>query len=42
MEEKGYRQVKQSNLPPDVSRQEPETSLHYRAVGISGELPKAP
>lgn len=42
MEEKGYRQVKQSALPLGVRRQEPETSLHYRAVGIAGELRESP
>jgi len=25
-----------------VRRQEPETSLHYRAVGIAGELRESP
>ena len=38
MEEKGYRKVRQRELPMGVRRQAPETSLHYRAIGVAGEL----
>ena len=38
MEEKGYRRVRQRDLPMGVRRQAPETSLHYRAIGVAGEL----
>ena len=38
MEAKGYREVSASELPLDVRRQEPETSLHWRARGIAGTI----
>ena len=38
MEEKGYRTVRQRELPMGVRRQAPETSLHYRAIGVAGAL----
>lgn len=39
MQEKGYRLVSGSELPLDVKRQEPESSMHWRARGIAGQLP---
>ena len=38
MKERGYRKVRQRELPQGVRRQAPETSLHYRAIGVAGEL----
>lgn len=38
MKEKGYRKVRQRDLPLGVRRQAPETSLHYLAIGVAGEL----
>ena len=38
MEEKGYRLVKESELPMDVKRTSPDTSLHWRTKGISGTV----
>lgn len=38
MQEKGYRLVGKDELPMEVKRQEPETSLHWRMKGIAGTL----
>ena len=38
MEKKGYRIVTKDELPLDVRREAPETSLHYRAKGVAGTL----
>ena len=38
MKEKGYRLVKENELPMHVRRELPETSLHYRAKGVAGTL----
>jgi hypothetical protein len=40
MQAKGYREVSASELPIDARRQEPETSLHWRARGIAGSVDK--
>ena len=40
MWKKGYRAVSQKELPLDAKRQEPETTLHWRARGIAGSLKK--
>ena len=38
MTERGYRLVTQEELPLDVKREEPDTSLHWRTVGVAGTL----
>lgn len=38
MREKGYEMVEKDQLPMDVKRQEPETSLHWRMNGLAGTL----
>ncbi len=38
MTEKGYRLVSQDELPLDVKREEPDTSLHWRTNGVAGTL----
>jgi len=38
MQAKGYREVSAKELPIDVKREEPETSLHWRARGLAGTL----
>lgn len=38
MQEKGYRLVYESDLPMDVRRQKPETTLHWRMKGIAGSI----
>lgn len=38
MQSKGFREVSAKELPLDVRRQEPETSLHWRARGLAGTL----
>ena len=40
MIKKGYRAVSQDELPLDVKRQEPESSLHWRSRGVAGALKK--
>ena len=40
MQEKGYRLVTENELPMDVRRSEPNSTLHWRAKGISGTLEK--
>ena len=38
MQDKGYRLVKEDELPLDVRRESPDTSLHWRAKGIAGSV----
>lgn len=38
MTTKGYRLTTQKELPLDVKRQEPETSLHWRIKGLAGTI----
>lgn len=38
MQEKGYRQVSAKELPLDVRREEPESSLHWRTRGLAGTV----
>ena len=38
MQAKGYREVPAKELPLNVRREEPETSLHWRARGIAGTV----
>jgi len=38
MREKGYELVTKKELPMDVKRTEPETSLHWRMKGLAGTL----
>ena len=38
MAEKGYRKVTQDELPFDAKRAEPDTSLHWRTVGLAGTV----
>ncbi|MHC4552284.1 MAG: hypothetical protein ACYSUT_05900 [Planctomycetota bacterium] len=38
MYEKGYRLVTEDELPMDVKRKKPETSLHWRMKGIAGTI----
>ena len=38
MQEKGYREVSAKELPLSVKREEPETSLSWRARGIAGTI----
>jgi len=38
MQEKGYREVSAKELPLNVKREEPETSLHWRARGLAGTV----
>jgi hypothetical protein len=37
---KGYREVSAKELPMDVKREEPESSLHWRARGVAGTVTK--
>ena len=39
MQAKGYREVSAKELPMNVRREEPESSLHWRARGVAGSLP---
>ena len=38
MREKGYELATEKELPMDVKRTEPETSLHWRMKGLGGTL----
>lgn len=38
MRERGYELVTEKELPMDVKRTEPETSLHWRMKGLAGTL----
>lgn len=38
MQAKGYREVSVKELPLDVRREEPESSLHWRARGVAGTV----
>jgi hypothetical protein len=38
MREKGYELATEKELPMDVKRSEPETSLHWRIKGLAGSL----
>lgn len=38
MQGKGYREVSAKELPMDVRREEPDTSLHLQARGIAGTI----
>jgi len=38
MQEKGYRQVSAKELPLEVRREEPESSLHWRTRGLAGTV----
>ena len=38
MQEKGYRLVKEKELPVDARRERPETTLHWRAKGVAGSI----
>jgi PBP1b-binding outer membrane lipoprotein LpoB len=38
MQSKGYRTVSADELPLDVRREEPQSSLHWRTKGIAGTL----
>jgi len=38
MREKGYELATEKELPMDVKRTEPETSLHWRIKGLAGTL----
>ena len=38
MQEKGYRLIRENELPMDIKRSEPQTTLHWRAKGIAGTL----
>ena len=40
MRAKGYREVSEGELPMDVKRRNPESSLHWRSRGIAGSLEK--
>ena len=40
MTKKGYREVSQDELPLDAKRQEPDSSFHWRARGLTGTLKK--
>lgn len=40
MSKKGYRSVGQGDLPLDVKRQGPDTSLHWRLRGVAGTIEK--
>ena len=40
MAEKGYRPVEKKELPVDVRRQEPESTLHWRLRGLAGTVTK--
>ena len=35
---KGYQEVSESELPLDARRQEPDSTLHWRARGVAGSL----
>lgn len=38
MQSKGFREVSAKELPLDVRREEPETSLHWRTRGLAGSV----
>jgi hypothetical protein len=38
MQEKGYRQVSAKELPLEAKREEPDTTLNWRARGLAGTL----
>jgi hypothetical protein len=38
MQQKGYRLVKEDELPLDARRETPKTSLDYRMKGIAGSI----
>ncbi len=38
MASKGYREVKNKELPLDARRQEPESTLHWRIRGLAGSV----
>jgi len=38
MQSKGYREVSAKELPLDVRREEPETTLHWRTRGLAGSV----
>lgn len=38
MREKGYREVSAKELPLEVKREEPDTTLNWRARGLAGTL----
>lgn len=38
MTEKGYRLVKEKDLPLDARRQEPDTSMDWRTKGLAGRI----
>jgi hypothetical protein len=38
MQEKGYRLVKEGDLPLEARRQQPDSSLHWRAKGLAGQV----
>ncbi len=40
MTAKNYREVSQDELPLDAKREEPDSSFHWRARGLSGTLKK--
>lgn len=40
MQAKGYRDVSAKELPMDVKREEPESSLHWRTRGVAGTVVK--
>jgi hypothetical protein len=38
MGQKGYKQTYQNDLPLNVKREEPDSTLHWRAVGLAGTI----
>lgn len=38
MQEKGYRLVKEGDLPLEARRQQPDSSLHWRTKGLAGQV----
>jgi PBP1b-binding outer membrane lipoprotein LpoB len=38
MQSKGFQEVSAKELPLDVRREEPETSLHWRTRGLAGSV----
>jgi hypothetical protein len=38
MRDKGYRLVKESELPMEAKRKRPDSTLHWRTKGIAGHL----
>lgn len=38
MQDKGYREVSAGELPLNVRREEPETSLYWRTRGVAGTV----